>query len=105
MEHITLWGLRGLLIIPTRFYSSESQALEGGGYLILFDQIFGPHGWDFEQKLFWKVQCPTYAGRPHPLGLNIDRYIKSRFIEQSGRIPVLEEVRTMDYESEEWSSQ
>ena len=28
----------------------------GGGYLIRFDQILGPHGGDFDQKCFWKVK-------------------------------------------------
>ena len=71
MEYLSLWGLYGLLIISTRF-SSESQALEGGGYLIRFDQILGPQGGDFDQKFFRKVKCPTYArGFPPSSGLTL----------------------------------
>ena len=73
MEHLSLLRLCGLLIISTRVLS-ENQVLEGGGYLIWFDQILGPHSSDFDQKFFWKVKCPTYARGP-PLGLIIDRCI------------------------------
>ena len=41
MEHLTLWGLCGLLMISTRF-SMENQVLEVGRYFLLFDQIWGP---------------------------------------------------------------
>ena len=41
------------------------------GYLILFDPVLGPHGGDFDQKIFWKVKCPTYARGPPPSGLTL----------------------------------
>ena len=35
--------------------------------LIRFDQILGPHGGDFDQK----IKCPTYARGPPPPGLTL----------------------------------
>ena len=57
MEHLSLWGLCGLLMIWSCF-SSGRQALEvyvtlfvhllSGGYFIRFDLLLGPHGRDFD---------------------------------------------------------
>ena len=41
-------------------------AIPRWGDLIWFYHFFRPQCGDFDQKLFWKVKCPTYARTPPP---------------------------------------
>ena len=61
--------------ITSLFVRKSSQALEGGGYLIRFGQILGPHGGDFDHQI-----TPEKSNAPHipgvrPFAINTDRCI------------------------------